>query len=98
VTIIHTFTRAATEAVVLTLLLLSGATTDQSIYDSDRSIYDSKGNRTGEIKERQGSFDVYDTKGNRIGTGRESPYDGSIRVYDPRTGQPLYEIKDGRRR
>lgn len=31
------------------------------------------------------------------GIGRESPIDGSIRVYDPKTGQPLYEIRSPRR-
>lgn len=60
-------------------------------------LFDARGDRIGEVRASPyGGVDVYDRTGRRIGIGRESPIDGTIRVYDPRTGQPLYEIRPPR--
>lgn len=60
-----------------------------------QDVFDKDGKRLGETKQDKGTYEVFDQKGNRIGTGRVAP-DGSIRVYDPKTFRPLYEIKKGR--
>lgn len=60
------------------------------------AVYDSKGNRTGVIKEGpQGQYDFYDTRGNRKGSGKTSPYDGSIQLFDKR-GNRIGEVKPPR--
>ncbi len=38
---------------------------------------------------------LVDAEGRRLGVIRESPY-GGVDVYDPRTGQPLYEVRPPR--
>jgi hypothetical protein len=60
-------------------------------------VIDPQGNRIGVVRPSPGGgVDIYDAKGNRIGVGREPPIDGSIRIYDPKTGQPLYKIRNYR--
>lgn len=59
-------------------------------------VYDSKGNRTGVIKEGPpGQYDFYDTRGNRTGSGKESPYGGSIQLFD-KHGNRIGDVKTPR--
>ena len=48
------------------------------------NIYDSKGNRTGEIREKNGRFEIYNPDGSRQGYGKPSPASPStIDAYKP---------------
>lgn len=81
-------------ALVLLLLTMPAGAGDRTL---DGRLLDSRGHRIGVIRPSPyGGVDVYDRTGRRIGIGRASPIDGTIRVYDPRTGQPLYEIRPPR--